>query len=61
MKNEIHYSPEALHDLDGIWEYIMIELCNPDAAGNEVENIMAVIDKLADFAEMDYLRILFCK
>ena len=22
MKNKIHYSPEALHDLDGIWDTV---------------------------------------
>lgn len=32
MKYKIKYSPEALKDLDEIWEYILLELANPDAA-----------------------------
>lgn len=52
MKNNIHYSPEALNDLDEIWEYIFSELCNPQAAENTVNNIMDAVDKLEDFAEI---------
>lgn len=52
MKNKIHYSPEALHDLDGIWEYIMVELCNTQAAENVVNRIMDAIDLLGNHAEM---------
>lgn len=52
MKNKLHYSPNALHDLDEIWDYIVMELCNPEAALNLVNGIMDTIDKLEDFAEM---------
>ena len=40
MKNSIHYSPEAQNDMDEIWEYIVFELCNPQAAENTVNKIM---------------------
>jgi len=52
MHNMIHYSPESLQDLDDIWEYIVMELGNPDAAMNVVNNIMDMIDKLKEFSEM---------
>lgn len=52
MKNKLHYSPNALHDLDEIWDYIVMELCNPEAAVNLVNGIMDTIDKLEEFAEM---------
>lgn len=52
MKNKLHYSPEALKDLDETWGYIVMDLGNPDAAENVVNGIMDVIDKLEDFAEM---------
>ena len=29
---DLKYSPEALKDLDDIWEYIHSELSNPEAA-----------------------------
>lgn len=52
MKNNILYSPEALNDLDEIWEYIVSELCNPQAAENTVNRIMKAIDNLEDFSEI---------
>lgn len=52
MKNNIHYSPEALNDLDEIWEYIFSEPCNPQAAESTVNNIMDAIDRLEDFSEI---------
>ena len=52
MKNSLHYSPEALNDLNEIWEYIFTEMCNLDAALNVVNRIMDTIDKLQDFSEM---------
>ncbi|MDL2249702.1 type II toxin-antitoxin system RelE/ParE family toxin [Lachnospiraceae bacterium OttesenSCG-928-J05] len=52
MKNKLRYSPEALNDLDETWEYIMMELGNPNAAENVVSNIINSIDKLKDFAKM---------
>ena len=30
MPNIIHYSPEALQDLDDIYDYILIEKQNPN-------------------------------
>jgi plasmid stabilization system protein ParE len=52
MKNKLHYSPEALKDLDETWDYIMMDLANPDAAENVVNEIIDTIDKLEDFAGM---------
>lgn len=49
MKYEIQYSPEALNDLDEIWEYILLELGSPDAAENVVTNMMDAIDALETF------------
>lgn len=51
MQRTIEYSPRALKDLDGIWDYIEKELCNPSAAQNTVEGIMDKIDDLAMFPE----------
>lgn len=55
MKNNIHYSPEALNDLDGIWDYIASELFNPSAAEHTVTNITDSIDRLEDFPELGAL------
>ena len=33
MANKLHYSPEALKDLDEIWDYISFDLCSVGAAG----------------------------
>lgn len=51
-KNSVRYAPEALSDLDGIWEYISTELQNPASASDTVESIMNTVDKLDDFPEM---------
>ena len=51
MLRRIEYSPRALKDLDGIWDYIEKELCNPSAARNTVEGIMDKIDILMSFPE----------
>lgn len=32
MQSKIAYSPRALKDLDEIWDYIEVELCNLSAA-----------------------------
>lgn len=52
MKNKICYSPEALADLDGIWSYIVSELCNPEAAEQTVGKIMDTVDNLEEFPNM---------
>lgn len=52
MKNKIHYSPEALNDLNEIWEYIFSELSNPQAAEKTVSNIMDAIDMLQEFSQI---------
>lgn len=44
--NIINYSPEAQNDLDGIWDYITYDLCNPDAADHTVNRIMDAIDRM---------------
>lgn len=51
MLRRIEYSPRALKDLDGIWDYIEKELCSPGAAQNTVEGIMDKIDILMSFPE----------
>lgn len=40
MKNKLHYSPEALRDLDETWDYIVIDLANSDAAENIANGMM---------------------
>ena len=52
MKNKILYSPLAMADLDGIWDYIKIELCNLKAADNVVGKIVNKIDLLKEFPEI---------
>lgn len=52
MKNNVYYSPESLNDLNEVWDYIISELCNPDAAQNTVGKIMNVVDHLEDFSEI---------
>ncbi len=52
MENKLNYSQKALQDLNEIWDYILVEFSNPDAAENVVTGIMNVIDKLDDFPEM---------
>lgn len=51
MKNNIHYSTDARHDLDEIWDYIASELQNISAAENTVNGIMDEVDQLVNFAE----------
>lgn len=46
---DLKYSPEALKDLDGIWEYIRSELSNPDAADNTVNAILDRAEALREF------------
>jgi addiction module RelE/StbE family toxin len=49
MKCKLHYSREALNDLDEIWEYIQTELCNPGAAEKAVHQILDKAEQLVDF------------
>lgn len=51
MDNKIHYSPQALADLDEIRSYIASELNNPIAAENTVNGIMDAVDTLRVFSE----------
>lgn len=46
---DLKYSPEALKDLDDIWEYIRSELSNPDAADNSVNAILDRAETLREF------------
>ena len=46
---DLRYSPEALKDLDEIWEYIHSDLCNPDAADHTVNAILDKTESLRDF------------
>lgn len=46
---DLKYSPEALKDLDDIWEYIRSELSNPDAADNTVNTLLDRAETLREF------------
>jgi len=48
MKYKLHFSDNALQDLDEIWDYILIELCNPMAA---VKIVNQIIDKTMQLEE----------
>lgn len=52
MKNKIHYSSESRRDLDGIWDYIVLDLQNRSAAERVIDHIMDAVDPLKNFAEM---------
>lgn len=52
MIYRLHYSPDALNDLDEIQEYIEMELCNPSAALNVIDNILDTVEKLKDYPDM---------
>lgn len=52
MIKEIEYSPEAVNDLQGIEEYISIELDNSKSAERIVDNIIDKIDSLSDLPEI---------
>lgn len=49
MDNNIHYSPQALDDLEEIWSYIHDELCNPSAARNTIDGILKAVERLKVF------------
>jgi len=49
---KLFYSPLALQDMDGIWNYIFEELSNPTAASNTVNRILDHIDRLRQFPEI---------
>ena len=49
MKNKIYIAPEARRDLDEIFDYILVDLGNPTAAGELVDKILEAIDQLAEF------------
>lgn len=49
--NELRYSPEALKDLDEIWEYIEMELCNPEAVQGTVDAILDATERLRQFPQ----------
>lgn len=46
MTNILHYSPEAVEDLDEIYDYIYFEKQNPIAAKNTVQGIKKSIEDL---------------
>lgn len=50
MENKIHYSPQALTDLDEIWNYIASELGNPITAESTVNGVMDAVDTLKIFS-----------
>lgn len=52
---KLRYSPDALNDLDEIFDYIQNELQNPAAAQRTVTGILNAVEKLRDFPEMGSL------
>lgn len=52
MIKGIEYSPEAVKDLQGIEEYISVELDNSQSAERIVDKIINKIDSLADLPEI---------
>jgi len=50
--NELRYSPEAMCDLEAIWDHIFNELQNPAGAKNTVDRILDKIGKLSEFPEI---------
>ena len=46
MPNILHYSPEALQDLDETFNYIAVKKQNPIAAQNTVQGIRTAISDL---------------
>ena len=51
MSAEIHYSPQALRDLDEIYDYIADHLQNIPAAQGMVNGILDAVETLASFPE----------
>ena len=49
MKNNIHFSRQALADLDDIWDYIAHKINNPIAAGHTTEGILHAVEQLEFF------------
>ena len=52
MKVSVKFSPEALRDLDEIYDYIANVLKSPDAADNTVNKILDKTDLLSDNPEI---------
>lgn len=48
MPVEVVYSPEALRDLDAIWEWIAVENENPEVADRVIGDLLDRIDVLAE-------------
>lgn len=52
MSYPVKFSPEALSDLDEIYDYISSALKNPQAASNTINKILDKTDMLADDPEI---------
>lgn len=50
MDNHIHYTPQAMDDLEEIWTYISDELSNPSAARNTIDGILKAVERLKVFS-----------
>lgn len=48
----ISYSPDALQDLDELWEYIAYQFSNVNSADAYIDGIMALVSKAAGFPGM---------
>lgn len=53
--SELHFAPEALFDLDSIWEYIAVDLENVRAARETVEHILDSVQRLTSFPHIGAL------
>ncbi len=51
-KHSIHYTAEALQDLDAIWDYIASDLQSVAAAERTVNRILDDVDQLETYAEL---------
>lgn len=51
MSSRIVYSPQALQELDQIWEYIRYDLSNPSAADRIINGVLDRIDTLEQYPE----------
>ncbi|MCR0531735.1 type II toxin-antitoxin system RelE/ParE family toxin [[Clostridium] innocuum] len=52
QKNKLVYSPEAMNDLDEIWEYIYLETLDNQISNKTINKILDTVDTLKDFSEI---------
>lgn len=52
QKNKVVYSPEAMNDLDEIWEYIYSETLDKQISNRMINKILDAVDTLKDFSDV---------